>query len=76
MKELRCKGRLHGILGEGFVEVKCDSIRCGARKGVVVLHRFAAVDGAFIDTLRFKEPNEKEVKANGSSRIRSSVRSA
>jgi hypothetical protein len=71
--ELRCQGRLHGILNEDFVEVKCNSMRCGARKGMVVLHRFSVDDGSFIETLRFKDV-EKEVKARDSSRIRSSVR--
>lgn len=76
MIELRCQNKMHGILSdEGIVEVKCDSRKCGARPGVIVLHRFSLADGSPIETLRFKNP-DKEVKTRDASRIRSAVRSA
>lgn len=38
---LRCKSKKHGeLIGDHVVEVKCSSRFCGARRGVVVLHRF------------------------------------
>lgn len=40
-KELRCpNGILFGTFDDGIIEVKCRSARCGARAGVVILHRF------------------------------------
>lgn len=56
MTQLRCASKLHGNLDKGFLEVKCSSRFCGAQPGVVIIHRFSADDGAFIETLRFKDP--------------------
>lgn len=54
--ELRCSHKLHGrLLDDGRVEVKCRSAFCGAKPGVVVLHRFDLRTGA-VETKRFKEP--------------------
>jgi hypothetical protein len=54
--ELRCPSRLHGILAEGRLEVKCHSKRCGAGSGVVVLHYFDPLTSELIETRRFQEP--------------------
>lgn len=55
--ELRCENKiLFGMLGDGVLEVKCRSNRCGARPGIVVLHRFSALDGSALGTRMFKDP--------------------
>jgi hypothetical protein len=55
---MRCLNSLHGLIFGGAVEVKCRSRRCGARSGVVVLHRFDLDTGELIDTRMFKDPIE------------------
>lgn len=56
--ELRCPNRiLFGVLDDRIIEVKCKSNRCGARAGVVILHRFDADSGAFLETKIFRDPN-------------------
>jgi hypothetical protein len=67
---IRCEGRIHGeITDEGVIEVKCRSERCGARAGVVVLHRFDQETGELIETKRFSDPAQlkvgKKVEGNG-----------
>jgi hypothetical protein len=59
--ELRCDHTMHGILNNGTIEVKCGNSRCGARSGVVVLHRFDLKTGQLIGTDRYKDPVRKEV---------------
>lgn len=54
--ELRCNGKLHGILQAEVIEIKCNSRWCGAKPGVVVLHHFNAESGALLDTKLFKDP--------------------
>lgn len=55
--ELRCPNRkLFGVLEDGILEVKCNSERCGARAGVVILHRFDVHKGIFLETLAFQNP--------------------
>lgn len=54
--ELRCPSRLHGILADGHLEVKCRSAKCGAGNGTVVLHYFDHITGEFIKTLQFTDP--------------------
>lgn len=77
MEELRCPNKLHGlILDEDVLEVKCDSRFCGARKGVVVLHRFNVSTGKLIQTLRYADPASKEGSFNGPARTSTAVRSA
>jgi len=60
--ELRCDAKLHGILRNRTLEVKCDSRFCGHRPGVVVLHTFDLESGELISTERYKTPllREKE----------------
>jgi hypothetical protein len=64
---LRCTGRIHGELIEDkdregkpvvFLEVKCQSQRCGAKSGVVVLHRFRLDQSAPIETKKFADPTK------------------
>jgi len=61
---LQCPSRLHGYVEEGIMQVKCHSKRCGAGKGVVVLHYFNLASGALINTRKFRDPvtnmNNKE----------------
>lgn len=58
--DLRCSNKLHcRVLEDGRVEVKCSSAFCGAKKGVVVLHRFDLHTGA-VETRRYKEPPQVE----------------
>ena len=57
--ELRCPNRkLFGIIDpeDGILEVKCNSARCGARFGVVILHRFDLHKGVFLETRSFLDP--------------------
>jgi hypothetical protein len=56
MIDLRCPSKKHGsVIGKDVVEVKCNSRFCGARRGVIVLHRFNTVSGDLLDTKRYKE---------------------
>jgi len=62
MPELRCDwGSMHGYLDEttGLVEVKCRNPKCGAKAGVVVLHRFDVKSGALEETVKFKDPRRE-----------------
>lgn len=60
MRELRCNGKLHGILQDKVLEVKCGSKWCGAGPGVVVLHRFDTESGALLDTEYYKDPERED----------------
>lgn len=62
MPELRCEGKLHGILKGNLIEVKCGSRWCGAEPGVIVLHRFNAESGALLETKRYKDPERKVIQ--------------
>lgn len=57
--DLRCPHKLLGVIvapaAGGIVELKCGSRFCGARSGVVVLHRFSTEDGRLINTKQFKD---------------------
>lgn len=77
--DLRCDNKiLHGILEGGSLEVKCRSSRCGARKGVVVIHCFDVESGALLETKVFKDPanGRKEGGQNGPGSNSVAVRSA
>lgn len=66
--ELRCDKRLHGVLtDDGLIEISCRSSLCGHRDGVVVIHRFNAVTGEWLDTKRYKDPRQllSEQKEHG-----------
>ena len=58
MAELRCPSKKHAELADGLIEVKCNSRFCGARDGVVVLHRFDALTGDLVVTNQFKDPKK------------------
>ena len=60
MTELRCDTKLHGVLHDGILEIKCRSNRCGAGPDVVVLHQFNILTGELIKTLTFREPRIRE----------------
>ena len=63
--EMRCEHKLHGIVVDGLVEVKCRSQLCGHRPGVVVIHKFDGMTGALVETKRFKDtPIIKEGGSN------------
>lgn len=55
--ELRCDGKLHGIIVNDRLEVKCDSRWCGKRPGIIVLHRFNLETGK-VTTQRYKDPGK------------------
>jgi hypothetical protein len=55
--EIRCPSRIHGIVRDGELEVKCKSSHCGAGKGVVVLHYFDLLTGEATRTRTFREPS-------------------
>jgi hypothetical protein len=56
--DLRCESKLHGkVDDEHFIEFKCSSRFCGARPGVVVIHRFDLVTGER-STRKFKDPRK------------------
>ena len=57
MTDLRCNNSiLFGFVDDNVLEVKCRSSRCGAGKGVVVLHRFDIATGRLLSTNRYKNP--------------------
>lgn len=67
MPELRCPNSIKfGDLDDGVIETKCRSRRCGAQPGVVVVHRFDAVTGAFLGTRKFKDPVQQKENDNAS----------
>jgi hypothetical protein len=72
--DLRCPAKLHGVLDNGVVEVKCSSRFCGAGQGVVVIHRFDGRTGDLVETLQFKDPRKD--RGNASHRNPAAVRSA
>jgi hypothetical protein len=57
--ELRCNNFLHGILDGDIVEIKCRKPYCRPSPGVVVLHRFSTLTGELVETLYFRDPEEK-----------------
>lgn len=69
--ELRCpNGIKFGELTEEFVEVKCRSKRCGAKPGVIVLHRFSH-QGILLKTLRFRDAAQLREKVKDEASVRS-----
>ena len=62
MRELRCDSKKHGVMiteGSGLLEIKCDSRFCGAKPGIVVLHRFDLATGDVVETQRYREIRSK-----------------
>jgi hypothetical protein len=63
--EMRCDHKLHGVVEDGVIEVKCGSSLCGKRPGVVVIHRFNALTGELVGTKLYKDtPIIKKEKVN------------
>jgi hypothetical protein len=61
--ELRCEAKLHGVLEDGVIEVRCRSAFCGARAGVVIIHRFHAMSGDLLETKKFRDPTSNGRRA-------------
>lgn len=75
--ELRCEHTMHGVLiDDGTLEVKCKNNRCGARSGVIVMHKFDLSTGKLISTKRFADPIRKEVNKHGTRRPSTALRTA
>lgn len=76
--DLRCEAKKHGVLivDANIVEIKCDSRWCGARSGVVVLHRFSGSTGELLETLRYADPIVKGGERNGTEHNPDSLRTA
>lgn len=72
--ELRCAAKLHGILEGEFVEIKCGSKFCGAKPGVVVLHRFNLHTGALVETRKYQDPAHLGRSASGHRNERAALR--
>jgi hypothetical protein len=74
MLDLRCPNVLQAIvLDDAILEIKCRNRRCGARAGVVILHRFSLITGEMIETKAYRDPR-REVNhdtANPSHSLRS-----
>lgn len=57
MLELRCPGRIHGILDGNVLKMRCfTKVPCGAGNGVVVEHYFNIETGQIIETRKFRDP--------------------
>jgi hypothetical protein len=69
--DLRCNGRLHGKLDDGIIEVSCKSRFCGWEPGIVVLHRFSAVNGELTETRRYKSPGRMNATHDNPASVRS-----
>lgn len=75
--ELRCEHKMHGMLVDGLLEVKCGSNLCGSRPGVVVIHRFNPETGELVNTKRYKDTPTINRKGQGNALgQRTAVRSA
>lgn len=64
--DLRCEHKKHGELGDGILAIKCRRPQCGAGPGVVVIHRWDALTGEFLDTQRFRDPGTADTTKEGS----------
>lgn len=53
--EMRCRHKLHGVVHEDTIEVKCSSSFCGSKPGVVVIHLFNSSTGELVDTKMYKD---------------------
>lgn len=60
--DIRCLAKKFGELHDGLWEVKCNSDRCGAAPGVVVIHRFDPLTGDLVGTWRFRDPEPEAMK--------------
>jgi hypothetical protein len=58
-EELRCDGGLLGILKDGLLEIKCRHWAC-TRGNNITYHYFDPLTGQLVDTIRYKDPMNKE----------------
>lgn len=59
---LRCESKKHAeLINDHVIEVKCSSRFCGARRGIVVIHRFDLATGN-MTTRRFQAPPPQKGK--------------
>lgn len=76
MSDVRCPSKKHAVLLDaGILEVKCDSRFCGAKPGIIVLHRFSLETGELLETSRYSDPG-REVKHYAAQHNSAPVRSA
>lgn len=54
--ELRCPSKLHGVVKDRLIEVKCNSKFCGADRSTIVLHYFDPETGELAETAKYKNP--------------------
>ena len=54
--ELRCAAKLHGVIKDRFIEVKCSSRFCGADSQTIVFHYFNPETGLMVKTAKYKNP--------------------
>lgn len=58
--DVRCQaGKLHAVLGDGWIEIRCHNKWCGHRPGTVVIHRFDVTTGELIQTKKYAQPKEE-----------------
>ncbi len=63
---MRCAHKLHGIVNDELIEVKCPSTLCGHKAGVVVIHKFNSRTGELVETKMYKDtPIIKKGRSNG-----------
>lgn len=55
MVDLRCV-RKHAELNDGLIEIRCRSVHCGFRAGILVIHKFDSLTGELLETNRFRDP--------------------
>jgi len=60
-EDLRCTGnKLHGVIGPGWIEFKCNSVFCKESPEIVVIHRWyfdKFKEGP--ETRRYKDPGRE-----------------
>lgn len=49
------------LVAEDTLEIKCSSRFCGAKPGVVVLHRYNTKTGELLATNKYKDPERKVI---------------
>lgn len=69
--DIRCPSKKFAVLvDENTLEIKCSSRFCGAKPGVVVLHRYNTQTGELLDTSKYKDPERKTNGIGNSTSVR------